>query len=322
VDRVLHGRGNVKADIAERVHRIARDHDYQTNPFASALVKGQRLRTVGVVMNSRDNRFFDDVLQGIEEATARYAKYGLALRIHQLKGYDEAEQAEAIERFAKEAVDLLAITPINTPRIQAALSALTEQSGTPVVTLNNDLPLDGKLAFVGCDYLNSGRVCGDIARLMLPAGGAARIGIITGSSLVLGHGERILGFREVIGMEEGAAVVSVAENNDDNETSYEVTKRLLAEQRPDLLYFCAAGTEGGVRAVRESGLPVKVIVVDDIPPMRICLAEGMIHAIVTQQPRLQGERMVEIAFDWLFHARRPAVCQNHMDNVVVLPHML
>ena len=312
VDRVRHGRGNVNLQLEQRILQIAKEHNYRSNPFAKALVRGGQTIRLGVVINSVGNPFFDVVLAGVRETAARYRHYGLEISIQEIKGYDEQEQLRALDALLLHQPDALAITPIDTPAVANRLSAL---SPLPIFTLNNDIHIEKKLAFVGCDYLNSGSLSGDIANMLLPNGGD--VSIITGSFKVLGHNERIQGFRTVLGERQDISIVSVHECNDDDEISYRVTGEALRLHKPRLIYFCAAGTVG---AVADSGQDVRVVVVDDIEPMRRCLRRGEIQAIVTQQPYRQGAMMVETCFEYLIYGKKPEHLHNYMENHVILRH--
>jgi LacI family transcriptional regulator len=319
VDRVLHNRGSVNPEIAKRILDIAEANNYRSNPFAKALVKGDKRHVVGIVLNSVGNPFFEEVLRGITEASEKYRKYGFEINIKEIKGYNEEEQLKAIRAVIAANPSALAITPMNTKGISKELSELTS---IPIVTINQDIPLKNKFAFVGCDYSNSGRVSGDIAKLILPKGG--NVGIVTGSFKILGHNERIQGFEEVVGTKDGVKinVVGVVENNDDDINSYTATRKLIREKKPDLIYFCAAGTEGGVKAVIEAAKDIKIVVVDDIPPMRTFLSRGSIQAIVTQHPYNQGAEMIEILYDFLVNGKKPKKVQNFTENRVMLPHSI
>ena len=188
---------------------------------------------------------------GLRTATSRMTEV--------LVQYDET--LTALDELLQEPLDALAITPVDTPLVYERLKALKP---LPIVTLHTDIHcLDSKLAFIGCDYINSGRLCGDVAMLALPQGGS--VGIVTGSFHILGHNQRIMGFREAVATNPNIRVLELAENKDDNDLSYQVTKTLLTTHHPDLLYFCAAGTEGGMRAVTEADYGCKVVVVDRRP---------------------------------------------------------
>ena len=316
VDRVLNGRGNVNTELTQKILAIAQEHNYQSNPYAKALVSGKKRYRIGVVISSKGNRFVDEVLLGIHDAAAQSRGYGLEIVLKELKGWDEQVQLTALDELLQEPLDALAITPVDTPLVYERLKALKP---LPIVTLNTDIHgLDSKLAFIGCDYINSGRLCGDVAMLALPQGGS--VGIVTGSFHILGHNQRIMGFREAVATNPNIRVLEVAENKDDNDLSYQVTKTLLTTHHPDLLYFCAAGTEGGMRAVTEADYGCKVVVVDDVEPMREYLAQGALLAIVTQQPYRQGFMMVDLLYDFLVTAKRPEHVHNYMENQVRLQH--
>lgn len=315
VDRVLNGRGNVNPALERHILQIAKEHNYHSNPFGKALVRGGQKYRIGVVINSVGNPFFDFVLAGIMETAAKYKDYGMEVHIQKIKGYDEQEQLQALDTLLADRPDAVAITPLDTPAVARRLSALAP---LPIVTLNNDIHIEKKLAFIGCDYLNSGSLSADIANMLLPEGG--EVSIITGSYKLLGHNERIQGFRNVLAERQSIHIVSVDENNDDDDTSYRVTTEVLRAHQPRLIYFCAAGTEGGVRAVSDSSALVQVVVVDDIGPMRRFLQQGVIQAIVTQQPYRQGAMMVETCFEYLIYGKSPEHVHNYMENQVKLRH--
>ena len=79
----------------------------------------------------------------------------------------------------------------------------------------------------------------------------------------------------------------------------------MQEHQPDLLYFAAAGLEGGLRAVQEYGKKVHIITVDETELVRRCLLDGTVAATVTQQPYVQGELPIRILYDFLANKKRP-----------------
>ncbi|NLB91561.1 MAG: substrate-binding domain-containing protein [Clostridiales bacterium] len=315
VDRVLHGRGNVNPKLEKRILQIAREHNYQSNPFAKALVRGGQKYRIGVAINSIGNPFFDDVLAGIRETAEKYANYGIEVDIEEFKGYEEAQQLEALRALLDRAPDALAITPFDTPKIAQTLSTLAP---LPIITLNSDIYISEKLAFIGPDYVNSGNLSADMVHMLLPQGGT--VCIVTGSFKMLGHNQRIKGFREVLSQRKDIRIVAIEENNDDDDISYQVVSQMMASHQPDLFYFCAAGTQGGVQAVLDLEKSPHMIVVDDIAPMRRLLAEGCIKAIITQQPYRQGALMIETFFNYLIYGSRPEQVNNFMENQVKLRH--
>ena len=312
VDRVLNGRGNVRPELADQVRRIAKEHGYKPNKLAQALVNSQKHWVIGIIINSVSNPFFDDVLQGIRARAEYYKSHGLTVLIREIRGYDEQEQLEVIRQMKKDSVDALGITPLDYPSIAQAVNELD----VPVVTFNTDAESVRRLAFVGCDYLNSGRLSGDMVKLLLPGGG--KVGVVIGNSHILGHLQRVEGLRSSLAGEPSIEIVDVVENSDDDERSYEVTKKLILDQSPDLVYFASAGIQGGVQAVRDLGTPCKVITVDDTDFIREGLNDGIIAATVTQEPDVQGSRTVDILYNCLANHIKPDNIMNYTNNHVKL----
>jgi len=70
VDRVLHNRPGVAKEVQERVLQVIEEHNFKPNTLARALSRKQVPKTVGVILNSMGNPFFDDVLEGIYQCLA------------------------------------------------------------------------------------------------------------------------------------------------------------------------------------------------------------------------------------------------------------
>ncbi|MGN0908423.1 MAG: LacI family DNA-binding transcriptional regulator, partial [Succinivibrio sp.] len=77
VDRVLHERGSVRPEVALRIRALAREMGYVPNRAGRALAGMRRRYTVGVLLPSIGNVFFDDVLEGISTATREFADMGV-----------------------------------------------------------------------------------------------------------------------------------------------------------------------------------------------------------------------------------------------------
>ena len=313
VDRVLNNRGRVNPELRDRVLEIADREQYQPNQLARALINSRKPVHIGIVIHSVDNPFFTDVLKGIHDRAKKLKNYGLEIKLCQIKGYDPVEQLKAIRQLTESGIDGLAIMPIDVPEIKAELDGLN----VPIVTFNTDIDVD-RLAFVGCDYYNSGMISGDLARLLLHSGGTAAA--VMGNLQVRGHKERYQGFSDCLNEYADIQVLDPFENQDDNVTCYRVVSQLLAECEVDLIYFGAAGLDGGVQAVRESGKDVQIISVDETDSVRRFLKDGTIAATVTQQPYMQGDLSVRILYEYLANKKKPKKPMCFTSNEVKLRH--
>jgi len=312
VDRVLNGRGNVNSALAQKILSISNGNNYQPNRLAQALIKSRKHMTIGVVINSLGNEFFDDVLRGIHDRAQKYGSYGLNVIVKEIKGYDGIEQLEAIDSVLECNIDALAIMPLDVPEVKEKLDSLE----IPIVVFNTDIQTE-KLAFVGCDYYNSGGLCGDIAKLIMGAHGG-KVGIIIGSFMMQGHKLRIAGFTDSVSENPNIDIVACMENADDDERSHQVTEELVAKHHPDLIYFAAAGVKGGVEAVLESGENIRIITVDETTVTHEYLYKGIISATVTQQPYEQGALTIKMLHNYLSTHKSPREKYNYTENQVKL----
>ncbi|MDR0885279.1 MAG: LacI family DNA-binding transcriptional regulator [Clostridiales Family XIII bacterium] len=320
VDRVLHDRGRVDPEVERRVKAVAEKYGYRSNPFAKALVRGSKSFLIGVVINSKGNIFFDDLIRGLQEGTEKYRQQGVDVLIKEIRGFNEDEYLHAIDEVMAKEPSALAINPISTPAIQERLTQIAK-SGTPVCTVNSDMSFRGKFAFVGCNYTNSGRVCADMASLIMSENSTACV--MTGSLMLKGHMKRVDAFIDALGKNRpDIHVAGVYENNDDDKVSRIITRKMIHEYEPDLIYFSAAGSEGGMQAVTEMNAKAKVIVVDDIPQNHHFLKEGKIQAIITQQPYQQGANTIEILSEYILNGTKPLHVHNYTENRVMLPHSI
>lgn len=304
VDRVIHGRGNVNPETKERIETILRETNYESNIHAQSLANSKNKYRVGVITNSIGNEFFDLVLEGLKYQNDFFKNTELIIR--EIKGYDVLDQLKEIEYIKTQDVQGLIITPINNKKISEALSELK----IPIIAVNNDIEVD-KISFVGCDYINSGELAGDIANISLRNGGTAAI--IVGSFELSGHVKRITGFKNSF-----KGNILTFENQDDDNVSYEVATEILKNNNIDLIYFGAAGISGGLKAIKDFGRDIPVITVDETKAVRDALAQGEVLATITQQPYKQGSRAIRILHDYLVYNRNPYDIKEFTNNKVIL----
>ena len=128
-------------------------------------------------------------------------------------------------------------------------------------------------------------------------------GIVTGSSHVLCHSDRIEGFTSTLSEKgERIHIVETIENHDDDNESYEKVKEMLASHPEiNVLYFAAGGVAGGCRAAVESGRidAMRIFTYDCVPSTKKLLDDGIITATICQQPYKQGYLPVELLSRYL-----------------------
>lgn len=305
VDRVLNNRGSVNPATAEKINEIAKALDYKPNKAGLALAAQKKKLKLGVILFSTDNPFFADVLKGVNEKAEDLTGYNCTVLVKQIPINVDA-QLNAIEELLDEDVNGIALAPHNDDRIRDRINELYEQ-GIPVVTLNTDIENSKRIAYVGSNYTRSGATAAGLLRLM--AHDTVHVGIITGSSDILCHTERIAGFTDTLKpYRERIHIVSIVETHDDEIESYEQTSRLLNEH-PEInaLFFAAGGVYGGCRAVTSLGLAGKLCVIafDKADTTEHFMKKGVLSAVICQQPRIQGKKPLELLFTFLTSGELP-----------------
>ena len=303
VDRVLNNRGGVNEQTAERVRKIAQSLGYVPNKVARSLSVLKRDVKLGYVLFSPSkNAFFSQVEEGIRQKTSELAEYGISVCV-EYGDYDDPEHQNLIlDKMAADGVDGLALCGFTTENVARKIGELSDM-GIPVVTVNTDVPNSKRIAYVGSDYEKSGRVAGSLMRMV--TGGQGNIGVFIGSRNILCHTMRLNGFRTYLAEHARELhIAKVIENNDDDFLSFSLMRELLMDTSSapiDAIFLAAAGTFGACRAIEM--LPKekrpKVICYDCLPAIEPMLRDGLISAIICQQPLYQGSKPLDILFDYI-----------------------
>ncbi len=315
VDRVVNERGNVKPETKELVLNMAKKLGYKPNPAGKALSARKHHPVVGILISSEGNPFFDEVIRGIDVAAKKYEIYGLKVIWRNMRGYDTASQCKIMDEL-KDKVNALIITPINDKAVAAKINEFVDD-GIFVVTLNNDVDSSKRHCYVGSDYVNGGETAGALLRMIAPQ--QSNIGIIMGSSKVLGHKQRLAGFKYNIHKNTQFKIVDIEENDDDDICSYDKTKQML-ESHPEInvLFIVAAGVYGACRAVLALNKQddLTIIAFDTVPTTVEMMKKNVIRAVIYQHPYRQGQRAMQVVFEYLVNGIYPEKSEHIMKNEI------
>lgn len=301
VDRVLNNRNGVREEVKKRILEIVEKENYKPNIVAKALASKQfSQKKIGIILNSVDNPFYEDVIKGILDKEKVIKDFGFNIIMENKKGYQVLEQIKAIDNMMKKDIKGLIISPINDAKVIKKLNDVSSKN-IPIVNVNIDVEGSERLAYIGSNYLQAGRVAASLFSL-LSKKDRYNVAIITGSNLVLGHNLRIKGFKEYIKENNSNInIIEIKENQDIDEISYKETKSIIEKYNIDGIFFCAAGIKGGLKAIQENGLMDKldIITVDLTPEVRKNMEKGNIIATICQEPYRQGYEATEIIFNYL-----------------------
>ncbi len=316
VDRVFNNRGNVNKDLEKKILSIAKKYDYVPNSTAKLLVASQKKVKIGVIINSVGNVFFDDVLEGINKAKREW-KNNIDVVIKKLKGYNPEDQLNAISELCDQGIEALAITPVDDSMIAFKLNEIIAR-GVWVNFINADIEKVERLVMVGADNTKIGQIAGNIAHIHLK--GRKNVAIVTGSYNNSSNKKRVAGFAQVVREDSNHQIVDVIENHDNDETSYSVVKRLLKDGQVDLIFFCAGGIIGGIKAIEEYKGNISAITVDMNDKIKQHFQTGLVIASITQDPKTQGYLPIKVLVEKAVFGKDPSKRKIHTENKIVMKY--
>ena len=202
--KAINNRGSIRIATRDRIIRTLERYGYRTDTPA-ADDEEETLR-IGFVAFSTPpierfpTNYLDHIRMGVNQAIDEFAFGGLRLEVdfRAPEGDREEAQTDAVEqlRDAGEVAGYV-VMPAGDPTLEPAIDGLVE-SGLPVITVNRDLPTSQRLCYVGCDYIQSGRLA---AELLGKMSGSGRLLTLIGhepDSMAVDISDRMVGFRSRI----------------------------------------------------------------------------------------------------------------------------
>lgn len=300
VDRVLHDRGRVSEETRQRVLQLVQEMGYQPNTAVRALaIRRKGLKLAFFTVDPAEHPFFAGVLAGVRKKAEELAQYNVEVDIHichasEMFNISPDLQADGIALF-------------HTPGLQPVQEWAVSQD-IPVVYYN--IPCEDGLAYVGCDYEQSGRIAAGLCALMTR--GRGRVGILSeGDERILSCRDRVRGFRKELGanypdmhLDESAVFYT-----SDTETSLDTLAVQMLSAHPDLdvIYLINPGDYRVCRTIREhtKNPDLRIITNDLTDTQRRYMQEGLITATICQEPERQGALPLEILFQYLANGLLP-----------------
>jgi LacI family transcriptional regulator len=162
VDRVLHGRGRVSKDTAEKILSIIKKTGYKTNIHGSNLSLKKNTH-FGVIMPhpEQDSGYWDILRKGIEWAVHDLAAFRVQVHYFFFDKYSEDSFAKAGEQALQADISGLLITPVLPDASSVFVNSIPKE--IPYVFVDATIPGTFPLSYIGQNSFQSG-VCA--AKLM------------------------------------------------------------------------------------------------------------------------------------------------------------
>ena len=214
VDRVLNERQGVRGLTRARVLEAARAIGYLPDIEPGPAKRAVRL---DFVLQSGPNTFMDLLAsQLMAVGAARSAE--VDVHVHRVDGFSAEALAASLREHAG-ATGGIGIIAIDHPLVREAILEVTA-AGTPILTLVSDIAQAPRIAYVGIDNRNAGRLAGHLLGRFVP-GSVGEVALFAGSLSYRGHEEREMGFRHILADDfPRLRIVELREVRDDLEHSY------------------------------------------------------------------------------------------------------
>lgn len=301
VDRVLNGRGGVRAVTVEKVEAAVAALDFTRDVAASLLARGRDLR-LRFLIPGGGNEFMASLHAGV--SARRKAFERMQIEAVTTRPLDADALARAIDGLEPAECDCAVIVAIEHSLVVAAV-ARASRRGVSVMTLVSDLPGSMRRQFIGIDNIAAGRTAASLLGRFCSNGG--KIGLIAGSLELRDHRERLGGFRAVLA-EEFPLLVPVGPivSHDRGAETRHLALALL-NQNPDLvgIYNLGAGNAGLLAALKshQRTVPVRVVAHELSPATREGLLSGLIDVVLDQNPDGEIEAAITAARTHLLASR-------------------
>ncbi|WP_181165902.1 MULTISPECIES: substrate-binding domain-containing protein [unclassified Mesorhizobium] len=207
-----------------------------------------------LVLLADSGRSFNEAAEAAaKNFSAQYASTEIETESYASYDVQPEDFARRIESAAEKSDGIILVAREH-PAINDAVRAATGR-GLPVICLTTDLPLSGRVAYVGSDQYVSGATAAWLCGRMLPRGTAGKV-LFVCSVPFRCHQDREQGFRHVLRSEFSTlAIDERVSSNESIEVIYEAVRRYIAKSGPPAAIYNVSGANLGVgRALEAEGL--------------------------------------------------------------------
>ncbi|HVG49228.1 MAG TPA: LacI family DNA-binding transcriptional regulator [Rubellimicrobium sp.] len=285
VDRVINNRHGVRPRTREVVLATARRLGYLPDGAAEAPSRPLRFT---VLLPAGANLFMATLQRQIEAQAAERPE--LEVQVELIEGFNPESLGRRLDAVAP-GTDGLGLVALDHPLVREAIRRLA-QRGVKVVTLASDVQNVPRMAYVGIDNRQAGRLAGYVMGRFLTGREAPKVAFLAGSRFYRGHEEREMGFRSVLAEDvPQARLVEQRESMDDPDRAHAEMLAVL-DAHPDLaaIYNAGAGNIGIARALAERSLTGRVVLIghEATEDNKRLILDGALDAVIDQNPRVEA----------------------------------
>ncbi|MBN1646822.1 MAG: LacI family DNA-binding transcriptional regulator [Spirochaetales bacterium] len=309
VDRVIHARGRVSPDTAERVRKIIKETGYVPNIQARNLVLSRQHR-IKVLMPfpEQDNGFWSGPAEGVDWAQKEFAMF----RVHTEKiffdRYSENDFLAKSRQALEAEPDGILLAPVLTDAAIEFCQSLPETIS--FVLFDTPLPVVSPLCFIGQNSYYSGKVCAHLLSYIVKAGrNIAAVQIVPADIHIQ---QRINGFCSCFPKDNQPRIFYI-HHQDDRKEQKELLDRIINDPVPSEAVFVSNASVSGLAENAADRMPgLKIVGYDLTEVNKKLLEQGKVDFLISQSPG----RQVYLGIKQLY---RKLVLKEEVEKQIIMP---
>lgn len=236
------------------------------------------------------NPYWQDIREGAEDAAKEKGV------IVEFQGPDYASVQEGIRliNMAYAANVSGIITYVQDEESYNSVINKIVDADIPIITIDSDAEKSKRLAYVGTDNVNAGKVGAE--EMIKEIGTEGDIGIIMGGKEVKNQIERVEGFTTYLNENSNLKITNIESSDSYLLQAELVAKKILTDNSNIKAIFCTSAQDGigTAKVIKSMGLKgqVKIICFDALPETLKLIKEGVISATISQNPYDMGYKAV------------------------------
>jgi len=289
VDRVLHRRGRVSLETAQRVKKILKDLDYKPNILARSLSLAKTFNFATLLpLPDQDGKYWELPQRGIEKAQRELDVYKVKINHFHFDKYSEASFEKACNALLSRVANLdgLLLAPVLSGASTQFLRRLPKR--VQYVFIDSYLPESRCLTYIGEDSFQSGVLSARLMDLLINSAGKV---VLLRMALRDFHiEERLRGFESFFKNHTNVVLKSfLVDARDDG--SFRRAAEKIARKHPQLAGIftpCARCFEVADWLKNHQHHKIFLIGYDLVGQNISFLREGIIDFLISQRPDRQG----------------------------------
>ncbi len=206
------------------------------------------------------------------------------------------EQVTIVKDAAAAKVDGIAVSPIEADALTATIDE-TIAGGVPVITFDSDAPKSKRLAYLGTNNYEAGKMAGEATAKLLPKG--SKLVAFVGNMGAQNARDRYQGFVDAVKDKGIEFLQAPFEDNKDKGRAVSNVSDAITKYGDKIAGFVGFYSYNGpaiVNAVKQAGIrnKVKIVCFDGEPDTLKNLEQGLVDVTVVQKPYEFGRLSVKL----------------------------